>query len=121
LRIVADENIDQQIVERLRAAGHLVSFIAEMNPGIDDEAVLASSREQAALLLTADNDFGELVFRQHMVHQGVLLIRLAGLAPDVKADLVASAIAQHEEDLTLGFAVLTSRSLRIRKPPSRVT
>ena len=87
MRIVADENIDRQIVERLRANDHSVLFVAELEPGVKDEAVLERSQEHHALLLTADKDFGELVFRQRLVHCGVLLIRPAGLTPDAKARL----------------------------------
>jgi Domain of unknown function (DUF5615) len=44
LKIVADESIDKQIVDRLRSDGHDVLFIAEFDPGIEDEAVLLRSR-----------------------------------------------------------------------------
>ena len=77
MNIVADENIDVHIIKRLRADGHSVQSLAEFEPGIDDEAVLRESRETNAILLTADKDFGELVFRQGLVHSGVVLIRLA--------------------------------------------
>ena len=86
MKIVADESVDKQIVDRLRADGHEVLFVAELDPGIDDETVLLRSRQSSALLLTADKDFGELVFRQRLLHSGVLLIRLAGLTPDRKAE-----------------------------------
>jgi predicted nuclease of predicted toxin-antitoxin system len=117
VKIIADENVDRQIVDRLRADGHEVLFVAELDPGIDDEAVLLRSRQTNAILLTADKDFGELVFRQRLVHAGILLIRLAGLAPDVKAVLVAATFHGHGEELRAGFAVLSERSLRLRKPP----
>ncbi len=44
MTIVADENVDREIVDRLRADGHDVLFIAEDAPGIDDQAVLDRSR-----------------------------------------------------------------------------
>lgn len=116
MKIVADENVDQQIVDRLRADGHEVLFVAEFDPGIDDEAVLLRSRQTNAILLTADKDFGELVFRQRLVHAGVLLIRLAGIEPAVKAALVAAMFDRHGEELSAGFAVLSKHSLRLRKP-----
>jgi predicted nuclease of predicted toxin-antitoxin system len=115
VKIVADENVDKQIVDRLRANGHEVLFVAELDPGIDDEAVLFRSRQTNAILLTADKDFGELVFRQRLVHAGVLLIRLAGIEPDVKATLVAAMLERHGEELGTGFAVLSERSFRLRK------
>jgi predicted nuclease of predicted toxin-antitoxin system len=115
VKIFADESVDRQIVAGLRAAGHEVLFVAELDPGIDDEKVLSESRQRNALLVTADKDFGELVFRQRLLHSGVLLIRLFGLDPAAKADLVASAFDRHGEQLQGGFSVLTERALRIRR------
>ena len=79
MTFVADEGVDRQIVERLRFDGHRVAYVAEMSPGITDEAVLLESRISASVLITADKDFGELVFRQGQASTGVLLIRLWGL------------------------------------------
>jgi predicted nuclease of predicted toxin-antitoxin system len=115
VKIVADENVDKEIVDRLRADGHEVAFIAEDNPGTDDQTVLNRSVKIDGVLLTADKDFGDLVFRQRLSHSGVLLIRLAGVTPDMKAALVAATFDRHEEELRSGFAVLTKRSLRFRK------
>ena len=117
MRIVADESIDKQIVDRLRFNGHDVVFIAELDPGIEDEAVPLRSRESDAVLLTADKDFGELVFRQRLLHSGIVLIRLTGLGPETKAELVVNAFAQHADDLSLGCAVLSRRAVRLRKRP----
>ena len=38
--------------------------------------MLRQPNERGALLVTADKDFGELVFRQGRVHSGVILLRL---------------------------------------------
>jgi hypothetical protein len=37
---LADENIDRQIVDRLRQDGHDVMSVIEMEPGISDDKVL---------------------------------------------------------------------------------
>ena len=76
MTFLADEGVDRQIVERLRLDGHEVSYVAEMTPGIMDEVVLSESRNSESVLITADKDFGELVFRQRQTSTGVLLIRL---------------------------------------------
>ena len=75
MKLVADESVEGPTVYGLRAAGHEVLFIAEISPGIEDTAVLQLARREEALLLTADKDFGELVFRNREPHYGVLLIR----------------------------------------------
>ena len=78
MNLVADESVDQPIVDRLRQDGHTVLSIADLDPGIADNAVLRLADQNSALLLTADKDFGELVFRMGNIHTGVVLTRLAG-------------------------------------------
>lgn len=63
MNLLADESVDRQIVERLRQDGHEVLYAAEMEPGIPDDVVLERANEISAWLMTADKDFGELVFR----------------------------------------------------------
>jgi len=77
--------------------------------------VLDRANREAALLLTADRDFGELVFRQNRLTTGIILIRLAGLSPTRKAAIVATAIQDHTEELLRAFAVITAGSVRIRR------
>jgi predicted nuclease of predicted toxin-antitoxin system len=99
VKIVADESAAKQIVTRLRAKGHDdVLYVAELDPRIDDEAVLDRSRQANAILLTAEKDFGELVLRRPLVHSGALLIRVVGLKPEAKAEIVATtALDQNAE------------------------
>ena len=80
MSFVADESVDQQIVERLRTEGHDVWYIAEATPGASDEDVLTLAKRNGAILLTADKDFGEMVFRQRQITGGVVFIRLGGLS-----------------------------------------
>lgn len=70
--LLADENLDRSVIARLRQHGHEVLAVAEMEPGIEDPVVLSRANERNALLVTEDKDFGELVFRQGLVHAGVI-------------------------------------------------
>jgi predicted nuclease of predicted toxin-antitoxin system len=88
--------------------------VAEMQPSIPDEAVLTLANQQGALLLTADKDFGELVFRQRRVSAGVLLIRLAGVSPATKAMLVSAVVREHATDLAQAFTVVSPGMVRLR-------
>jgi predicted nuclease of predicted toxin-antitoxin system len=67
-------------------------------------------------LITADKDFGELVFRQRLLTHGVILLRLAGVSPQDKASIVLSVIRDHDNELADAFTVVTRSGLRIRKP-----
>jgi predicted nuclease of predicted toxin-antitoxin system len=115
VNLLADESVDRQIVDRLRQEGHAVRYIAEVEPGISDDRVLDLANQEADVLLTADKDFGELVFRRGRLTFGILLIRLAGLSPTRKADVVASSVGEHGPELLGAFAVLAPRSFRIRR------
>ena len=114
MNILADESVDRQIVERLRQAGHGVTYIAEMEPGISDEIVLQRANEKEALLLTVDKDFGELTYRQKLIHHGVVLIRLAGLSNQVKADVVAQALRERGGEFVNAFTVISPGMIRVR-------
>lgn len=80
MKFLGDENLDWQIVERLRLDGHEVLYVVEMQPGIPDDKVLNLANNESAILLTSDKDFGELVFRLRRIAAGVVLIRLFGLS-----------------------------------------
>ena len=74
MNFLADESIDAPIVRLLREAGYRVHYIAETAPSISDATVLDLANRDACPLITADKDFGELVFRQRRVMHGVILI-----------------------------------------------
>ncbi len=61
MNFVADESVDQQIVERLRQEGHAIRYIVETGSGASDEDVLELAKQEGAILLSADKDFGESV------------------------------------------------------------
>ncbi|MDJ0615390.1 MAG: DUF5615 family PIN-like protein [Calothrix sp. MO_192.B10] len=115
MNFLADENIDLQVVERLRQDGHFVLYVVEMEPGISDDEVLDLANQEAALLLTYDKDFGELVFRLRRISSGVVFIRLSGLSNTRKAEIISSAINEHVSELRGAFTVITPISIRIRK------
>lgn len=86
------------------------------SPGITDEAVLELANADERILMTADKDFGELVFRLRRVAFGVLLVRLPGLPSSGKADAVAQVIREHGTEMSGAFSVLSAGLVRIRRP-----
>jgi predicted nuclease of predicted toxin-antitoxin system len=113
--IVADESVDGPVVSRLRQDGHEVVYIAEISPGISDDEVLGRANALNALLLTADKDFGVMVFSLKRISHGVVLTRLSGLATLTKADMVSNAFAQHANELEGTFTVISAGQTRIRE------
>lgn len=115
MKILADESVDNGIVVRLRKDGHHVDYVAEMSPGIVDDEVLTLANEDNILLLTADKDFGELIFRQGRVKRGIVLYRLAGLSSNEKAEIISLSIGEHGVELLQAFSVISAKAIRIRR------
>jgi len=115
LIILADENIDRPVIDFLREAGFTVLAVQEMRPGISDDEVFREAQLNAAVLLTSDKDFGEMVFRRNLVSGGVILLRLAGLAHLTKGEKLMRVIREHREDVRGNFTVITPGAVRIRR------
>ena len=112
--IVADESVDFGIVQLLRSKHLNVVSIQESHSGITDEEVLQIAIVNKAILITEDKDFGELVFRLRMKHNGVLLIRILEVDRKIKIEYTANIIYNRIADLVDKFSVLTDTKLRIR-------
>ena len=66
MRILADTNIDGPIVSALRDAGHDVAWMYEDDRRMVDPNILARAVRDDRLLITFDNDFGTLIFRERL-------------------------------------------------------
>ncbi len=114
MNLLADEGVDAPVVARLRQDGHEVMYVAELERGISDDIVLDRANESGALLLRADKDFGELVFRMRRIHAGVVLLRLAGLTMETKMESVSTAFQTHGAQFTNAFSVISPGVIRVR-------
>jgi predicted nuclease of predicted toxin-antitoxin system len=92
-------------------------------PGITlndtDHVVLATAVHEKRILITNDRDFGELIFRQHHVHCGVILFRLKN-SNDIseKIHKLKTILHAYKADLR-EYVVITPNSVRIRKTEIR--
>lgn len=115
MKFLADESVDKPIVTMLRNEGFDIDYVLELNPGADDETILDLAWSQQRILITHDKDFGELVFRLHQPHHGIVLIRLEGYTPQFKAEIVTQFLQQHEAEMLDRFTVIQPNAIRIRK------
>ena len=117
MNLICDEGVERQIVERLRADGHGVLYVAELAPGTSDNEILARATAVGAPLVTRDKDFGELVFRQGLATHGVILLRLKGLSATRKSEIVSSVLAARSAEIIKAFTVVSPGQVRIRPSP----
>jgi predicted nuclease of predicted toxin-antitoxin system len=79
-----------------------------------DQDAFAFAVSTGRLLLTADKDFGELVFRDGPAHAGIVLIRLSGLAMMDRAAIVSDLFRERADEIVGAFTVVDTNSVRIR-------
>jgi predicted nuclease of predicted toxin-antitoxin system len=78
-RFLADECFSGRYFRALREAGIDISRSADIAPGAPDEQVLAMAFDQGRVLVTEDNDFGDLTVRLGLPTHGVVRVDLKSL------------------------------------------
>lgn len=76
LKYLADENLGIRVPVFLRSLGLDITSIAEDYPGASDIQVLKLANTQDRILITLDKDFGELVYKERLIHPGIIFLRL---------------------------------------------
>ena len=112
--ILADENIDIRMIERLRHAGFDVYSIYESAPGIDDLSVIELSRNPPRIILTEDKDFGEWVFAHHIRNISVLFLRYHFKDTEAITGLLIELLTNRTKLLFEHFTTVTIQKIRIR-------
>ena len=114
MRFLADESLERPVVDAVRSLGHDVVWVTEDQPALPDEQVLAQANAADRILITADKDFGDLVFAQgRPATPGVILLRINTEADaDTRAAILAGAL-QNRDDWAGRFSVIDSKRVRI--------
>lgn len=120
MSFLLDESADARLQPYLRAHGYDASRIAREHPaGLPDHEVLAIAVTEQRILLTADHDFGDLVFRQGQPHHGVILFRLGDYAEIELWIERLEYVLQHYGVELNQFLVVTRRRVRVRRRDDR--
>lgn len=115
MRILADEGVEKQIVETLRENGYDVKYILEINRGITDDEILTIANRENRVLMTRDKDFGELAYKNRMVHSGIILNRLSKLSTTQKVKLILDVLSRYGDQLLNAFTVIQPSKVRIKR------
>lgn len=119
MRFLADESCDFSVVRALREAGYDVTAIVEINPGINDEAVIVLAHSESRVLLTEDKDFGQLAYAGGQGARGVVLIRFPSNSRSFLGEAAVKIAGELDDRLAGAFVVLEPGRVRIsRLPPA---
>lgn len=76
MKWLVDECTGPTVGRWLREQGYDVYSVGEQSPGWTDKEVLTHALRENRVILSNDKDFGELVFKNHFSHCGIVLMRL---------------------------------------------
>ena len=91
-RLMADECVAGPLVVALRIAGWDIVRSADLEPGAPDTRVLQLAFELDRVLVTEDNDFGDLVVRFALPTRGIIRIALRSLMTGERATRLLAAM-----------------------------
>ncbi len=112
MKLPANAHISRAICGFLESAGYDCVHAELLSPGLPDEELLRIAVTQERIVLTADKDFGELVFRRLLPVTGVILVRFR-----VPSEAERLAVFQRhwpviERSVPGHFVAVTNRTVR---------
>ena len=115
MRFLVDECTGPTVAKWLKSKGHDVFSVYDKSRGSDDETILKIAYKEKYVLITNDNDFGDLIFRHKKPHKGVILLRLDDNRPDNKIAVLDKLLKSYSKQLNNNFIVATEKKVRIIK------
>jgi len=113
MKFITDENIGPTVANWLAAQGYEVFSVYDEAPGSTDEDILDKASQEGYIIITADKDFGELVFKNQLPHKGIVLLRLSNETPPAKIKVLEQLLSNHADQLPEKFTVVTDAGVRI--------
>ena len=116
MRFLLDQSAEARIGVFLNSDGHDATRVGRDHPpGLPDDEVLAIAVRENRILITNDRDFGDLIFRLHHMHAGVIYFRFPlDTTADQKIASLQALLTTHVDDLDK-YLTVTPRGVRVRR------
>lgn len=111
MKFLIDSCVSSFAVKALREAGYDVLWIPESGKDPGDDVIIKKAVDEDLILVTADKDFGELVFVFGMPHPAI--IRLVDIPARNQGKVLLRLIETHQEDIAKK-ALITADRYRVR-------
>ncbi len=114
MKFLVDVNAGGALARWLVEQGHSVRLVEEVDPRMGDDRVLEWALREKRIIITTDQDFEEMIWRENKQHAGVL--RLENLPRADRLALLEYVLNRYQPDLKSGAVIIaSSRKIRIRK------
>lgn len=114
MKFLVDVNASGAVVHWLEERDHDVVQVIMRDERMQDDHILQWAVQEGRIIITTDQDFEEMIWREGKVHCGVL--RLENLPRAARIALLTDTLQQHSQALAAGAIVIAmSRKTRIRR------
>lgn len=113
-KIIIDVGVGIIIEEWLTREGFNVIAIRKVNPEMADLDIIRLANNENAIIISMDKDFGELVFKNQLLHKGILLLRLEDAVAEEKLSAIQNIFPNYFSQIQNNFCVYQNGKLRIR-------
>lgn len=114
MKILVDVNASGVVAQWLQERDHDVALVAARNERMSDDDILRWAVQEQRIIITTDQDFEEMVWREQRTHCGIL--RLENLPRAERLVLLEDTLKQYGNDLESGAIIIAlSRKTRIRR------
>jgi predicted nuclease of predicted toxin-antitoxin system len=115
MRFLLDVNASGSLADWLKELGHDVIEVRQRDSRMKDDDILNWASSEKRIIVTIDNDFEEIIWRQGKTHYGIL--RLENLPRAERKILLFDTLDKHSNDLDSGAIVIASKTkFRVRRP-----
>jgi predicted nuclease of predicted toxin-antitoxin system len=112
MKFLADENISSKVVGKLRNKGIDIVSVKEFASGISDESVLELANKQKRVVITFDDDFGELIYGRKLRAQGIILLKFVPKSSQQIVDTITNVLATQAQ-IEGHFVTVTEKRIRV--------
>jgi predicted nuclease of predicted toxin-antitoxin system len=113
MRFLIDECTGTSVADWLKSEKHEVFSVFEQWRGVSDDEIIEKCQNEDYILITSDKDFGEMVFRNQKVHNGIILLRCEPNIFKKRIEVLNKLIQNYSDSLQNNFVVVTNDKVRI--------
>lgn len=118
MKFLVDSCLSKYAVDELRQCNYDTIWIAEENNDPGDEVILERAYNENRILVTADKDFGELVFVFQIKHKAI--IRLVNIRAIDHGKKILEVISKYKVELNNNPLITVDYyRIRIKFPPEK--
>ena len=113
MRFLVDECTGTSVANWLKSQNHEIFSVFDQWRGVTDDAILEKCYKENYILITSDKDFGEMVFRNQKVHNGIILIRCNPNNYLKRIEVLSKLLKNYSDKISNNFIVISNDFVRI--------